>query len=54
MSWSCTLGGRVHRFDDLKTLLARATPERSGDRLAGIAAATAEERIAAKIGRAHV
>ena len=54
MSWSCTLGGRVHRFDDLKTLLARATPERSGDRLAGIAAETAEERIAAKMALADL
>ena len=30
-------------FDDLRRLLAKATPPRSGDRLAGIAADTAEE-----------
>jgi len=34
---------------DLKTLLAKATPLRSGDQLAGIAAASAEERVAAQM-----
>ncbi|MFD2238184.1 ethanolamine ammonia-lyase subunit EutB [Aureimonas populi] len=34
-------------FEDLKSLLAKATPARSGDRLAGIAAGSAEERVAA-------
>ncbi len=34
---------------DLKTLLARASPRRSGDELAGIAAASAEERVAAQM-----
>jgi ethanolamine ammonia-lyase large subunit len=33
----------------LKTLLARASPARSGDELAGIAAASAEERVAAQM-----
>lgn len=41
-------------FPDLKTLLARATPERSGDRLAGLAAQTAEERVAARLALAEV
>ena len=45
------VGNFVHRFADLKTLLARATPARSGDRLAGIAAASAEERVAAQMKR---
>ena len=36
-----TFAGVRHHFDDLKTLLAKATPERSGDALAGIAAASA-------------
>jgi ethanolamine ammonia-lyase large subunit len=49
MPWTQTLGHRRHRFDDLKTLLARATPARSGDALAGIAAASAEERMAARL-----
>jgi ethanolamine ammonia-lyase large subunit len=43
------VGGTVHRFDDLKTLLARATPARSGDELAGLAARSAEERVAAQM-----
>jgi len=41
-------------FDDLKTLLARATPRRSGDELAGVAAATYEERVAAQLALADV
>ena len=42
------LAGTRRRFADLKTLLARASPDRSGDRLAGVAAESAEERIAAR------
>jgi ethanolamine ammonia-lyase large subunit len=42
------------RFPDLKTLLAKATPLRSGDLLAGVAAGTAEERIAARMALADV
>ncbi|MGV7246884.1 ethanolamine ammonia-lyase subunit EutB, partial [Caballeronia sp. M23-90] len=38
MSYNETIGHRTYRFDDLKTLLARATPQRSGDQLAGVAA----------------
>ena len=49
-----TLGGRVHRFDDLKALMARATPERSGDALAGIAAESAAERMAARLALAEL
>ena len=37
------------RFDDLKTLLAKASPPRSGDELAGLAAESAEERVAAQM-----
>lgn len=48
MSWAHTVGGQSYRFADLKTLLARATPERSGDVLAGIAAQSAAERMAAR------
>jgi len=39
----------AHRFADLRTLLAKATPPRSGDDLAGIAAANAQERVAAQM-----
>ncbi len=49
MSRQHTVAGRVWRFADLKTLLARATPERSGDQLAGIAASCAAERMAAQL-----
>jgi ethanolamine ammonia-lyase large subunit len=42
------LAGTRHRFDDLKALLAAATPYRSGDALAGIAAESAEQRVAAR------
>jgi ethanolamine ammonia-lyase large subunit len=37
------------RFPELKTLLAKATPRRSGDELAGIAAKNPEERVAAQM-----
>ncbi|MBR1122211.1 ethanolamine ammonia-lyase subunit EutB [Bradyrhizobium lablabi] len=41
-------------FDDLGDLLAKATPPRSGDRLAGIAAASAEQMVAARMALADV
>src|SRR5260370_89564 len=41
-------------FDDLRDLLAKATPPRSGDRLAGIAADSAEQMVAARIALANV
>ncbi|CAM4288094.1 ethanolamine ammonia-lyase subunit EutB [Palleronia rufa] len=43
-----TLGDRTYRFADLAEAMAKATPERSGDRLAGVAAGTAEERAVAQ------
>jgi len=54
MSYYETIGARRYRFDDLKTLLARASPQRSGDELAGVAAASEEERVAAKMALARV
>jgi ethanolamine ammonia-lyase large subunit len=47
--YAITVGNLVYRFDDLKTLLAKATPARSGDDLAGLSAASAEERVAARM-----
>jgi ethanolamine ammonia-lyase large subunit len=41
-------------FGDLRDLLARATPPRSGDRLAGIAADSAQQMIAARIALSNV
>ena len=49
MGYSHTLGQQVWQFKDLKTLLARASPLRSGDVLAGVAAVTAQERMAARM-----
>jgi len=49
MAYSATVGRTLYRFDDLKSLLAGATPARSGDQLAGIAARSDAERVAARI-----
>jgi ethanolamine ammonia-lyase large subunit len=43
-----TLGGSVHTFTDLRAVFAAATPLRSGDALAGLAAASLEQRMAAR------
>jgi ethanolamine ammonia-lyase large subunit len=48
------IGTRTHVFADLRDLLAKATPPRSGDRLAGIAAESAEQMIAARMALADV
>ncbi len=47
-------GSRRFAFADLKDLMAKATPPRSGDMLAGIAAASAEENVAAKMALADL
>ena len=44
-----TLGRTRHSFPDLKSLLAAASPPRSGDALAGIAASSDEQRVAARL-----
>jgi ethanolamine ammonia-lyase large subunit len=49
-----SVGARVYRFASLKSLLARATPVRTGDRLAGVAAESAEERVAAQMALAEL
>jgi ethanolamine ammonia-lyase large subunit len=48
MPYSHALGSKRYQFEDLKTLLARASPARSGDFLAGVAALEDEERVAAQ------
>ena len=48
MSLSQTIRGVTYNFDSLKDVLAKASPARSGDELAGICAASAEERVAAR------
>ncbi len=47
--FSLTLGTTSHRFSSLSELMAKATPRRSGDELAGVGAASAEERVAAQM-----
>lgn len=53
-TYTSTLGGRSYRFDSLARLLAAASPERSGDVLAGLAASSAQERVAARWALADV
>jgi len=54
MIYRTKIEGIEHRFDSLKTLMAKATPLRSGDCLAGVAAANGEERVAAQMCLADV
>ncbi|MCA0255774.1 MAG: ethanolamine ammonia-lyase subunit EutB [Proteobacteria bacterium] len=54
MTYDVVAGGELYRFADLKTLMAKATPPRSGDYLAGVAASSAAENIAAKMCLADV
>jgi len=54
MSYACTVDGVTWRFQDLRELLARASPLRSGDLLAGVAARSAEERWAARLALADL
>ena len=49
MAFHQTIGVRRHRFDDVRALLAKASPARSGDLLADVAAADEEERVAARM-----
>ena len=49
-----SVGGQTWRFADLKELLAKATPARSGDVLAGVAAGSDVERVAAQMALAEV
>ncbi|PWR21305.1 ethanolamine ammonia-lyase subunit EutB [Zavarzinia aquatilis] len=53
MAYSIALDGTNWRFSDLKDLLAKATPKRSGDELAGLAAESAVHRIAAQMALAE-
>ncbi len=46
--YHATLGQTRHLFADLKALMAAASPLRSGDQLAGVAAAGPEARVAAR------
>ena len=54
MPFSHTLGKTRYVFSDLRELLAKATPLRSGDVLAGLAAESAEQRVAAQLALADL
>jgi ethanolamine ammonia-lyase large subunit len=54
MVYRHVIDARSYVFDDLRDLLAKATPPRSGDRLAGIAADSAEQMVAARMALADV
>lgn len=54
MPYHHTLRGNRYRFDTLRQLMAAATPPRSGDALAGIAAGSATERVAAQMALADL
>ena len=49
MTYRYSVGSHTYQFADLKTVLAKATPARSGDYLAGVAAETYAERMAARM-----
>jgi ethanolamine ammonia-lyase large subunit len=54
MAYACNLGDTRHSFAGLRALLAAASPHRSGDVLAGVAATSAEQRVAARLALADL
>ncbi len=52
--YSYMLGNRTYQFRDLADLMAKATPARSGDRLAGLIAENAEQRAVAQMALAEL
>src|ERR1700759_878908 len=54
MIYRHAIAAHSYVFEDLRDLLAKASPPRSGDRLAGIAADSAEEMVAARMALANV
>jgi len=49
MAYRSSIGTQTHVFADLRAVMARASPARSGDALAGLAASSAQERMAARL-----
>ena len=49
MKLKTTLLGKTYTFRDIKQVLAKANEEKTGDQLAGLAAESAQERVAAKV-----
>jgi ethanolamine ammonia-lyase large subunit len=54
VAYQHTIQNKTYQFDNLRTLLAKATSFRSGDALAGVAATSYEERVAAQMTLADV
>jgi ethanolamine ammonia-lyase large subunit len=54
MIYRHAIDGHSYVFDNLRDLLAKATPPRSGDRLAGVAAETAQHMVAARMALSDV
>src|SRR5688572_21703872 len=54
MAYCYTIRNHIYTFNDLRILLAKASPFRSGDALAGLAAERYEERVAAQLALADV
>ena len=54
MTYRYSVGAQTYLFTDLKAVLAKATPARSGDYLAGVAADTYAERMAARMCLAEI
>ena len=54
MPFAHTVSARSYHFNSLRTLLSKASPLRSGDQLAGVAAADAQERVAAQMALAEL
>ena len=52
--FSHVVGSKTYTFGDLRALMAQASPARSGDALAGLAAASAEQRVAAQMALADL
>ena len=54
MPFRARVGSQTYHFDSLADLLAKASPLRSGDQLAGIAAGSAQQRVAARLALADL
>jgi ethanolamine ammonia-lyase large subunit len=53
-SFQHSIGGTTYRFDSLRDVMNKASPARSGDYLAGVAASSAGERVAAQMTLAEI
>ena len=54
MRLSAVLGGHTYTFREVREVMGKANDEKSGDRLAGVAAETPQERVAARVVLSHL